>query len=238
MSLVAGAVCTDAGASCRQALALGLDVSGSVDATEYRLQLDGLAAALNDPSVTEALFTAPEVPVLLSVFEWSGTTDQRLLVDWTAIDSVAALSRVTARLRSTRRAAMAPVTALGSAALYGATLLQGQPTCWKRTLDLSGDGKANAGPRPRDVKGAAVLSGTTVNALVIGADNRTATDQGQGTIAELSAYFTAEVIQGPDAFIITALGFQDFQAAMTRKLRKELQGRSFTELTPPHGPTQ
>ena len=32
-------------AQCRQALLLALDVSGSVDAREYRLQLDGLAAS-------------------------------------------------------------------------------------------------------------------------------------------------------------------------------------------------
>lgn len=32
-------------ANCRLALALGLDVSGSVDSREYRLQLDGLANA-------------------------------------------------------------------------------------------------------------------------------------------------------------------------------------------------
>ncbi|MCX8955594.1 DUF1194 domain-containing protein, partial [Ruegeria sp. NA] len=36
---------------CRQALALGLDVSGSVDSREYRLQLDGLASALTRPEV-------------------------------------------------------------------------------------------------------------------------------------------------------------------------------------------
>ena len=44
-------------AACRQALALGLDVSGSVDTDEYRLQLDGLAAALTSPEVVSALIS-------------------------------------------------------------------------------------------------------------------------------------------------------------------------------------
>ena len=45
---VAGWLLADPGtAACRQALALGLDVSGSVDACEYRLQIDGLAQALD-----------------------------------------------------------------------------------------------------------------------------------------------------------------------------------------------
>ena len=40
---------------CRQSLVLGLDVSSSVDAREYRLQLDGLAEAILDPEVEDAL---------------------------------------------------------------------------------------------------------------------------------------------------------------------------------------
>ena len=40
-----------AAAECRLALSLGLDVSSSVDAREYRLQTEGLAAALIAPEV-------------------------------------------------------------------------------------------------------------------------------------------------------------------------------------------
>ena len=41
-------------AECRQALALGLDVSGSVDAREYRLQIGGVADYQNKPVVDKA----------------------------------------------------------------------------------------------------------------------------------------------------------------------------------------
>lgn len=232
MTLAAALAGTVGQAACRQALALGLDVSGSVDGPEYRLQMDGLANALESPAVAEALLSAPEQPVHLAVFEWSGDSDQRLVQDWIAIDSAKALSALAHRLRNTPRAALAPVTGLGPALLYGGTLLGQKPDCWKRTLDVSGDGKANSGPRPRDVKDASVLRGVTVNALVIGSDAQPTGNQAQDDIAELSAYFTAEVIQGADAFIITALGFQDFENAMTRKLLKELQGLSLTELRP------
>ena len=58
-------------APCRQALALGLDVSGSVDGGEYRLQLDGLAAALREPAVIAAMLSVPSAPVHLAIFEWS-----------------------------------------------------------------------------------------------------------------------------------------------------------------------
>ncbi|MEM7581568.1 MAG: DUF1194 domain-containing protein, partial [Cyanobacteria bacterium P01_A01_bin.80] len=47
---------------------LGLDVSGSVDATEYRLQLDGVARALLDDGVADAFMIMPDAPVRLMVF--------------------------------------------------------------------------------------------------------------------------------------------------------------------------
>ena len=44
-----------AASACDVALMLAVDVSGSVDGTEYRIQMDGLAAGLRDPIVSEAL---------------------------------------------------------------------------------------------------------------------------------------------------------------------------------------
>ena len=44
--------------ACDLALALAVDVSGSVDRQEYQLQMDGLATALNDPLISEALVRA------------------------------------------------------------------------------------------------------------------------------------------------------------------------------------
>ena len=45
-ALVASLTAGIAQADCRQALALGLDVSGSVDSAEYALQMQGLANAV------------------------------------------------------------------------------------------------------------------------------------------------------------------------------------------------
>ncbi|MDB9698447.1 DUF1194 domain-containing protein, partial [Planktomarina temperata] len=57
-----------AAAACRQALALGLDVSGSVDEAEYQLQLQGLAAALISDDVRASLMRLPDAPVRILVF--------------------------------------------------------------------------------------------------------------------------------------------------------------------------
>jgi hypothetical protein len=48
-----------------------MDVSASVDAAEYQLQIEGLAAALIHPSVVEAALSGTG-PVALSIYEWSG----------------------------------------------------------------------------------------------------------------------------------------------------------------------
>ena len=50
---------------CRIALALGIDVSSSVDPDEYALQAGGLAAALRDPEVAAAFLAVPGAQVAL-----------------------------------------------------------------------------------------------------------------------------------------------------------------------------
>lgn len=223
--LACAAVPVAAQEPCRQALVLGLDVSGSVDAREYRLQLDGLAQALESDAVRAALLERAETPVEFLVFEWSGPQDQLTLVPWTRMEDGAALEAVTAQLRATqRRADATPGTALGVAMLHGARLLAQRGHCWRRTLDLSGDGKSNLGPRPRTVKPQLEGRGLTVNGLVIGADNQASGDLRQAQIGELSAYFSADVILGPDAFVEVALGFEDYARAMEVKLLRELDG--------------
>jgi len=204
--------------SCRQALALGLDVSGSVDAEEYRLQLDGLAAALSHPEVREVLLAPGGAPVHLLVYEWSGPGFQRRIAGWQPITDAAALESFVGALRGTGRAAADPSTALGTALAAGARHLSSREGCWKRTLDISGDGMSNAGPRPQDVKDAPGLADITVNALVIGAG-------GGGTLAspgDLVSYFETLVIRGPGAFVERASGFADYEQAMRRKLLREL----------------
>lgn len=103
---------------------------------------------------------------------------------------------------------------------FGFDLLDQQPTCWTRTLDISGDGKGNTGRRPQSVQ--SPDDGITVNGLVIGADDSALGDTRDLQIGELAAYYRAYVIRGPAAFVETALGFDDYADAMRRKLLREL----------------
>jgi hypothetical protein len=211
-------------AACRLALALALDVSGSVNADEYRLQMSGLAAALGDPDVEAALFAIPDAPVTLAVFEWSSSRYQQMIQDWIVIEDRAVLESVRARIAGWERRKAPEATGLGAAMEYGKVLLDRAPVCWTRTLDVSGDGKNNDWPDPQMSRDTGMLAGIRINGLVVAGE---ATDSGGLPSAldaeELSAYFHARVIQGPDAFVEVALGFENYAEAMQRKLLRELK---------------
>ena len=217
-------------AACRQALVIGLDISDSVDEAEYRLQLDGLAGALLDADVQAAFLAMPDAYVRLFIYEWGGRANQTTLVPWTEIASARDLRGTASVLRAKERPAIRLATALGQAMLYGADALASQSDCWRRTMDLSGDGQSNSGPTPDMISGDAALVGVTINALVIGAESPPFSGKFEGEIKELSSYFFSEVIRGPEAFVQTAVGFTDFEQAMAKKLLKELQTRAVSAL--------
>lgn len=219
-------------ADCRQALALGMDVSGSVDAGEYRLQTDGLAAALLAPDVQAAFLAVPEAPVRLMIYEWSGVQDQRVLLDWTEIDSAARLAEAASRLRATRKAnGDDPTTAISAAILFGVASLNRQAACLRRTLDISGDGPSNIGLHPRDLNDTD-LGDITVNGLVIGPQSRSNTSKNLHNVKSLEGYYRAFILHGPGAFAEVAEDHADFAAAMRRKLIRELQLPNLSRLVP------
>lgn len=213
VALAAAAVALGAGpaaGACRLALSLGLDVSSSVDAREYRLQTEGLAAALVAPEVAEAFLATPETPVMLHIYEWSGWQQQIVRLDWTPITGEADLARIAANLRLQKRSFEQFPTALGFALRYGGQTLAGQD-CTRRTLDLAGDGTNNDGISPEVARRDLPVPGIVVNGLVIGANVQT-----------LGRYYQQFVIQGPGAFVEVAADYEDFERAMRRKLLREL----------------
>jgi hypothetical protein len=214
-ALVAG-VPGVAGAACRTALAIGMDVSGSVDPGEMGLQSEGMARALLAPDVVRAFLRDRGGSVRLTIYDWSGVGSARVILPWTEIATEADLDAAAAAVRGGRGSGGR--TALGQAMLVGAGLLGAQASCRTLILDLTGDGFSNDGPLPDRVP-SQMFRGMTINALVIADKNGTGEDP---SLARLAAYFETQVIRGPGAFVEPALGFANFREAMERKLLREL----------------
>lgn len=200
-------------AKCEVALALALDISSSVNAQEYEVQKGGLARALRDPAVREAVLTPPG-SVALIAYEWSGWQQQDVIADWALIGGEADLDTFAARIDTHQREYAEFSTAIGRALLYGARLFDRLPfQCARHIIDVSGDGVNNEDVLPGSARVAAQLAGVTVNALVI-----------DGANPPPAPYYRNEVITGPGAFMMVARnGFDDYPDLIKGKLIKELQ---------------
>lgn len=205
---------------CRIALLLALDVSSSVDAHEDMLQRRGLAAALASPEIQAAFLSSPQ-SVAFSVYEWSGRTQQSTLLNWTVIDSRQTLLESAAKLALSKRSTTEFPTALGHAVGHAARLFRDAPECDVQVLDVSGDGENNDGFTPKQAYDAFPLDGVIVNALAIETFGEKAADLAAQP-GDMVAYYTRELIRGPDAFVEVADGFDGFENAMRRKLSREL----------------
>ena len=200
--------------ACRLALLLALDVSSSVDADEDRLQRGGLVSALTSPQVRAAFF-AVDAPVALAVYEWSGRYNQEVVLDWTMIDSPAALLLAAETVAASQRSHNEFPTAMGYALGYGAEMLRRAPNCLYQTIDMAGDGQNNEGFGPRLAYKEFAFDDVTVNGLVVNAAEFTSETQ-------LIDFYRNEVLWGPGAFMEVAQGFEDYERAMRRKLEREL----------------
>lgn len=196
---------------CRLALALGLDVSSSVDGVEYDLQRVGLAGALNAEEVRHAILNDGQGYVALAVYEWSGFNQQKLHLDWTRLSSHDDIDHAVRVLAKMERSHDDFPTAIGQALGYAAGLLRRGPDCARRVVDLSGDGVNNYGFGPAEAYAHFPLDGVTVNGLAILSRD-----------TKVLQYYQANVVRGPNAFVLSAASFEDFETAMTRKLYREV----------------
>nr|WP_245218950.1 DUF1194 domain-containing protein [Rubellimicrobium aerolatum] len=198
--------------TCGTALVLAIDVSNSVDRGEYRLQIDGLALALQDPYIVEALVRGR---VALAVLQWSGPDEQQVSAPWQLMASreeVAGLAAVVAALpRAFERSGTAP----GDAVLRALALLADVSHCSRHVIDVSGDGQRNMGRDTAEARAAAEAAGVTVNALAI------------ELVGNAIAFFFQRQLITADGFVLSARGHLDYPRTLRLKLLREL--------TPPSG---
>lgn len=196
-------------AACETALLLSIDVSGSIDAGDYRLQTDGLASALQDPEVAEALVKGQ---VALAVVQWSGTSEQALVLPWQRMLAPRDVTRFAARAAAIPRAFQGSDTAVGQAIRFATAQFAAVPDCARRVIDISGDGQENAGFTDAAARREAIAAGLNLNAIAI---------EEPGEAIPITSYYRRWIIT-PEGFVVTARGLQDYARTLRLKLLREL----------------
>lgn len=204
----AAAAIAGGASACDVALTFAVDVSSSINEQEYAVQMEGLAEALRDPIIADVLVRGQSA---LSVVQWSGYGQQNVSVEWTTLARPDDLDAFTAAIETAPRAWSEYPTAIGEALEFVRAAFDGAPSCTRRVIDISGDGRSNEGAGPHLQRAMLKAYDITVNALVIKDEDEA-----------LPEYFRDSVISGADAFVLTANGHSSFAETMRRKLYREL----------------
>jgi hypothetical protein len=196
------------------ALVLAVDVSGSVDAERYVLQMEGIARTFEDRAIEDAILAGQHRAIYVTLVEWSNRP--AIAVPWTLIASAADARAFAGRVRRAPRADDQFTCMAAALELVADKVLPFLPgPADREIIDVSGDGRDNCNPaKPVDaVRDEIVTQGITINGLPILEGDEAAT---------LEQWYREHVIGGRDSFLIPAAGFVDFERAMRRKFIVEV----------------
>lgn len=203
-------------------LALLVDVSGSVDATEYNLQKQGYVQAFQDPGVQSAIASLSGGGVAVTFVEWSGAAEQAQLVGWTLVNDATSANAFASAINSVSRS-FSGSTGPGSAINYitpkfgpeaGGAVDNGF-TSVRQVIDVSGDGAQNVGDPTLTARN---------NALAAGIDKI----NGLPILGEpgLLAWYQNNIQGGVGAFTLPAASFADFANAVKTKITAEIRNQN------------
>ncbi|MEM7423776.1 MAG: DUF1194 domain-containing protein [Pseudomonadota bacterium] len=198
--------------ACAVELILAVDVSGSIDEREFTLQMEGMAVAFENPSLINAV-KAQEGGVLTTLIQWSGRTRQRQVTDWFLLKDETDMAAYATAIRRGGRDWRNYSTAIGDALEHALRVGQTAPvSCERKIVDVSGDGVSNEGRAPKGASLDLLANGYTVNAIVI-----------RGDSPDPVEYYQLNVLAGPRSFLEIARNFEDYPAAILRKLLREIE---------------
>jgi hypothetical protein len=194
-------------------LVLAVDASGSVDESEFALQMGGIAAAFRDPAVREAIRSGPKKRIAVNVTVWAQHEVPKDSTGWSILSSDADIDRFSAMVGTfPRRVNGGTGMGSGLAAALHALEASGLEAP-REVVDISGDGAESAArdyvvmmPQARQM---ATAMGVVVNGLAI---------LGEVGVDE---WYRNNVLVGPGSFLIVAQNYDDFAEAIRRKLLRE-----------------
>jgi hypothetical protein len=204
-----------------------LDVSGSIMRHEEWLEFEGLAKAIVDAAVLDAIAGGRHGRIGFAVFTWSSGGRFDALVPWTLIASIDDAERVAATLHgfgidrsSWQREGNGSGgpgrkpeawTDISKTIDFAAALALAAPHVSQRAvINVCANGRDNVAEDPRAARDRALAAGIVVNGLVIGGGN------------SLADYFGTHVQGGAGSFVLEVAEPAALVDAMIEKLLRDL----------------
>lgn len=206
-------------------LVLAADVSRSIDDAEFDLQRKGYAAALSDARVLKAITGGANRAIALSFVEWSGSGEQKVVVDWTVVRDGEDAGAVAQQILTAPRSFLSRTSISEAIDFSVAQIAQAPAASERKVIDISGDGTSNAGRLVSDARDEAVGKGITINGLaIINTHTHPGFQMHTQPPGGLPNYYRENVIGGTGSFLLVVDNFDSFTDAMTRKLVSEIAG--------------
>jgi hypothetical protein len=204
-------------------LVIAVDVSYSMDLDELAVQREGYAQAIVSKEFLQAMKSGPNSKVAVTYFEWSASSDQKIIIPWRVIDGPETADAVAAEIMKTpvRRGSR---TSISGAINFAMPLFEENPyRGLRRVIDISGDGPNNNGAPVTGARDAALEKGITINGLPIMVKEPSYSTM---DIDNLDLYYEDCVIGGPGSFVVTIKDRDKFKEAIRTKLILEVAGRT------------
>jgi hypothetical protein len=226
------------------ALILAVDVSQSVDEDRYRLQIEGMAKALEDKAVADTITSGPYGRIAVQFLMWADGVETT--IPWQIISNSQEASAF-ANLMRRQRPRKGEYTCMARMMrTVSEDMLDDLPFTASRTvLDISGDGIDNCADTSavEDERDGLLRRRVTINGLpiivsgendVVGAGAYRAPGFGlrplsrePGVETTLDHWFKDHVIGGQGAFVQPSQGYEDISRAFRQKFLNEISSRGF-----------
>jgi Protein of unknown function (DUF1194) len=203
-------------------LVIAVDISYSMDLDELAVQREGYALAIVSKEFLQALKNGPNSKIAVTYFEWSASTDQKIIIPWRVIDGPETADAVANEIMKTpvRRGSR---TSISGAIYFAMPLFDENPhRGLRRVIDISGDGPNNNGAPVTGARDAALEKGIVINGLPIMVKEPSYSTM---DIDDLDLYYEDCVIGGPGSFVVSIKDREKFKEAIRTKLLLEVAGR-------------
>ena len=193
------------------ALVLAIDCSDSVDDTEFRQQLDGIARAFRHQAIIDAIKDGPTGRVAVTAIEWSNPQSPTVVVKWMVVDGASSAESFARQIERAKRLVIGGTSISAAIDASTALLLSAPYRAGRLVADISSDGINNTGDRPEVARDRAISLGVVINGLTI-----------LNEVPYLALYFKNRVIGGSGSFVVDAADYLAYEKAILQKLLREI----------------